>query len=233
MWLRIATIAIGFLSAFAAVHLPGIVTKVLVSGLILGALFLAAEWFIREKLWRINIKVCGWTIKPFYCDLDFEDDWECATFYEAVESQDAERRANFKGHRAYHQAKIEQDARHISIRSSHGQQFNEWHSLMMALTDNGIAYAYSVTYAGDSDLKGNAIGFEELSVRQRESDPKNGKPILLFGSFSHCAQGQPEAFRGTAVFCSLKHLDKIKVDQSMPPQLKDGIELIRNERSKP
>lgn len=222
-WLRATTIMIGFLSAFVAANLPGLVTKVVVSGATLGSLFVAAEWFIREKMWRLN-----W----FHQVLDFEDDWQCVTFYEVVETRDEERRNSFQRHHVYHQAKIEQDTKKIEIRSSHGQQFKSWKSLMMDLQDDGIVYAYSVEYTDKSDLKGNATGYEKLSVLQREPEAKTGKPVLLFGTFAHCAEGQPEVFRGTAVFCSSKHFDKIKIVGTMPRQLKEGIEIIQNERSR-
>lgn len=221
-WLRVTTIGIGFFCALIAANLPGIPTRVAVSGVTLGLMFVVAEWFIREKMWR-------WRI--FHCLLNFEGIWNCVTYYEEVEIRNAKLSESFKPYPKPYDAVIEQDTRQIRISSSQGSEYKGWKSLMMDATSSGVAYAYTVEYAASSQLKGKPTGYEKLSVQQREPDTKSGLPILLVGTFAHCADGQDEVYRGTAVFCRSNFLDLIKTKESMDPHVKKSIEMIRNDHT--
>jgi hypothetical protein len=194
-WLRSIAIGLVPLSVLISTSLPSSLWKIIGSSSI-GLLFLGAEWLIRNKLWRLPF---------FYRKLDFEDEWRCVTFYQDIECRDQNLRNAFTPSHTYHEAKIYQDCRSISIGSCFGEKYNQWKSITMDLTDSGgVAYAYTVEYTDGS----NAKGFEELSVMQRHPG-KNGKPILLEGSFAHCAEGQPKALRGRVVFCSRDNVPKI------------------------
>ena len=99
-------------------------------------------------------------------------------------------------------------------------------------------YAYTVSYSEDSILQKKLNGYkpkgyEELSVCQRKPPNKSGKPILLFGNFAHCASGQLIVYRGTAVFCSSKHLSEIRISttDSRSPKLKQAIQILKNEQN--
>jgi hypothetical protein len=164
--LRYTTIGIGFLSAWVSTSMPDIVSKIVVSGVTLGILFMIAEWTIRNKIWRCCF---------LYRYLDFEDEWRCVTFYQEIESRDQSIINSFTPYHVYHEAKIDQDCRNIRISPSFGKVYNKWESIIMDLTaSRGIAYAYAVEYTDGYKAK----GYEELSVMQR-FPIKNGKPILL------------------------------------------------------
>lgn len=219
-WLRITAVIIGMASVYIVSNTPPSFHKIVVSGLTIGVLFLGMEWVVREKLWRLSI---------FHRRIDYEDTWKCVTFYEAVETEDTEFKNSFKTYHKTHEAKIEQDAKTISIQSSSGKAYNYWKSLLMNFDDDEISYAYSVDYSSnDIELEGSATGFEKLSVRQRFPNSKSGKPILLCGTFAHCAEGQPHIFRGTAVFCSSKHLADIMVKKDMSDFQIKGIEVLKS-----
>lgn len=222
-WLRIVTVAIGFLCAYVAVYFPKIIAQILVSGGTLALLFLIAEWFIREKMWR-------WSM--FYRSLDFEGKWSCVTYYEDLETRNEEHRTSFKPYPAQHDAVIEQNTQQIRISSSQGREYKGWESIMMDIAPTGIVYAYTVEYAATSEMKGKPIGYENMSVQQRKPDVKSGKPILLVGTFAHCAAGQEKAFRGTAVFCRSDSLDDIEVKAATDPHVKEAIGIIQNEQKK-
>ena len=221
-WLRTTTIVIGFLCAWIGTRFPGLPTKIIVSGTTLGLLFLSSEWLIRERMWRLPF---------FHRGLDFEGRWNCVTFYDHVETSDFHKRSAFEPYSVVHDAIIEQDTRRIQIRSSPGREYKGWKSLMMDASEVGISYAYEVEYSASSRLEGKPTGYEELEVQQRYPNSKSGLPILLVGTFAHCAAGQTEAFRGTAVFCRASHLDHISINEALEPHVREAIQKVRDAKT--
>jgi len=211
--LRITAIGIGFFSAFIYRSLPSNISKFIVSGVVLGLLFIISEYLIRNKIWRL----------PFlYRRLDFNDKWLCITFYQDSSCSDY----TFTSEPAYHSAKIRQDCQSIRIDPSPGDIFNNWSSVMMHLTESGgIAYTYDVQYTDGI----NAKGYEELNVLQRY--PRIiGKPILLEGLFAHCAFGQSDPRRGRAVFCSKNMFSEITIESKMAEHIKQSIKHYQENR---
>lgn len=223
-WLSSTAVVIGFSCAFVAKHLPESISGKMISGTVIGALFITAEWFIREKMWR-------WPI--FHRSIDFAGEWLCVTYYETVvrNSKKKDSKKSFEPFKKLHKAVIEQDALKIRIRSSPGEAFNQWESLVMNATPDGISYAYDVKYSDSDDLMGESTGFEKLSILQYASDPKSSEPVLLTGKFSHCVANQKDAFMGTAVFCRSTHLHLIEEEKLINPQVKQAVKAVQDEYS--
>jgi hypothetical protein len=217
--LRSVAVVLGLMSAYVVQLAPAQIHKVVVSGSVLGGLFLLAEWLIRTKIWRIGL---------LYRKLDFKDNWRCVTFYE-VERSPQGSSTEFKTFHTIHDAVINQDSRDIRIAASAGGIYKRWESIMMTTTESGgVAYTYGVDYA-DNTL---SRGYEDLSVIQRFPNDESGKPILMIGTFSHCIQDGKAAYRGTAVFCSSKHFSEIVASDALPEQAKQAITLLTEPTTK-
>ncbi|HEY2360540.1 MAG TPA: hypothetical protein VGK36_05460 [Candidatus Angelobacter sp.] len=162
--------------------------------LMIGFFFLAGEWLIRTRLWKLE--------KPW---LNFSGLWEGETKYQVMEKgSDKIDPQTFQPFSSKHEVKIEQDCFSISIKPT-DKTFATWYSITMTVRNaEEVAYAYEVKYADETPrFPAKAIGYEQMSVTLRKKGwfgIRKDRPIRLSGTFAHCAEGQTPVYRGNVTF---------------------------------
>jgi hypothetical protein len=159
--------------------------------ILVALLFLAGEWAIRTRLWRV--------VK---CQRDYSGEWTATTTYTRVEVGSPSVPAGPVSRAASHSVTIDQDCFSIAIKPTAGA-FNNWYSIAMSvLSDDQIGYVYHVNYIQPNvGFPSEAKGYEEMTVVERQAGGwLKGRPTKLTGVFFHCAQGMVPVYSGTVVF---------------------------------
>lgn len=181
-----------------------ILAKFLTSSIFFTILYFVFEYLVREHLWKISI---------FNRDIDFSGKWLGWTFYTNLEIESSEVPQNsFKPFSSSHRVIIDQNCLNIKITPSPGSGYVKWGSIAIDITENKtLLYAYEVTYQGDERLKDKALGYEEMDIIKTCSI-KDKHPILMSGSFYHCATGKRPIYRGNTIFVRANYANLINKD---------------------
>jgi hypothetical protein len=149
-------------------------------------LLAAGVYLVRKVTWKIE--------KP---ELNLSGRWRGETAFTVVRSG-----SGAPGHVTTYDVSIEQDCLAIRIVPSRGDEFVNWGSLAIELSDKDtLRYAYWVTYSDSSRFpEGSVVGYEEVRVTGRDD---RGRPIELTGTFDHCARGQTPLYSGHVRFTRL------------------------------
>ena len=183
------------------------------SGIVLSIMFLVGERLIRTKVWK-------W-IQP---GLDLDGEWLGETFYTRLEQPTtAVTSKDFHAFSCEHDVHIAQDCLSISIKPSKGASFTDWGSITATLDrDCNFSFLYWVNYGDRVRFPTTAHGYERLCATKHKKAPRRGMPILLTGSFYHCAGGEKPIYSGNTVFIR-KGLEHLLRPEDMPAFAQNGI----------
>ena len=195
------------------------IIKFITSSIPFTLLYLGGEYIIRNYLWKLSF---------FYRDLNLSGLWVGSSYYTHIEIEGEDKnKDNFKEENSSHLVNIYQDCLEIKIQSSTGNDFVNWGSNAANLTSDGtLKFAYEVKYGNEKKLsKKGATGYEEMSIIQKNT---KGHPILLSGSFSHCADGTKPIYRGKTLFFKKEFLREID-SEFLDEDFKKTIQKFKNE----
>ena len=163
--------------------------------LAIGATWLTSRPAFVLFLFFGELLIRKWAWKIVHPELNFQGEWEGTTTY-----TNAEPSTPSTPFSANHKVKFEQDCLSFSIAPTTANSFVNWSSLAINLSDKDIIrYAYEVNYTDSNKFPGEAIGYEEMKVIEREPGRKQ-RPTALTGKFYHCAMGLHPIYRGTVLF---------------------------------
>jgi len=194
---------------FADTKFIGILTAIITSSVIFGGLFILGCLFIRHCFWKL-----------FYMKINVSGKWQGRTYYTEIKIDEEGKSNQDKLNKvSLHNANIKQNCLELQISPSSGEDYNNFKSLAINLSDDILRYAYEVKYKEKNLIKRKAVGYEEMEILQWHW----GTPILLSGVFSHCADGEKPVFCGKALFFKGKYAEKIDTE-NMDDDFKKEIE---------
>jgi hypothetical protein len=190
-------------------HMVGLAT----SGVVLSIMFLVGAWLIRTRAWK-------W-VQP---GLDLDGEWLGETFYTRLEQPTtAVTSKDFHAFSREHDVHISQDCLGISIKPSKGASFTDWGSITGTLDrDCNFSFLYWVNYGDRDRFPKTAHGYERLCATKHEKALRRGRPILLTGSFYHCAGMEKPIYSGNTVFIR-RGLEHLLRPEDMPAFAQNGI----------
>ena len=195
-----------------------LLTVLVTSSALFGILFLGVSWLIKKWVWKL-----------FHNELNFSGVWEGRSYYTKIEiGKDGVSRNEKSNVVNSHCANIKQNCLEIQIETSHGPDILSWRTLATDLSDGILRYAYEAQYNEAKVGKKEAKGYEEMRVLQRN---RWGKPILLSGVFSHCADGERPIYSGKVIFFRKENVEEINTEK-LDPQFKAEIDKNKQPQNK-
>ncbi|MDR3423513.1 MAG: hypothetical protein P4M13_00325 [Alphaproteobacteria bacterium] len=231
-WVAVLIIAFVLFENYIKTNLPAnivdLINKWALSTSTMGLLFIAGEYLIRKKLWRLPLVWRGIDYNP-YSKLDFAGRWRGETFYLVKEQDTNGTRQEITPYSGVHDVKISQDCLNIQIENTSGDAFPTWGSIAATVSDDGILrFLYRVEYAPGKGFPARIHGYEWLAPKLF-SHGDSGQPIAIHGNFGHCAGEARPIFSGETLFIREGYLKKIKPSE-IPERFRTGI-LARSMRS--